>query len=195
MGPACGRESYVHEACLHDNARVLVRREAAGDVPAIATVTTAAFGEPDGDVPAETRLLAELRAGDAWLPALSLVAIDDDDDGGVVGHVVCTRGHVGSVAALGLGPLSVRPERQRSGVGTALMRTVLGAADALEEPIVVVLGAPSYYGRFGFRLAAELGIAPPVDAWSSHLQALALHSWSPDVRGTFAYAEPFLRVS
>jgi putative acetyltransferase len=171
---------------------VLIRREATQDVDAVAAVTTAAFGGPGGAEPVETRLLAELRRGDAWLPALSLVAVDGA--GAVIGHVVCTRAHIGAARALGLGPLSVRPDRQGRGVGTALMHTVLGAADALEEPVVVLLGEPAYYARFGFRLAAEHGIAPPVEEWSAHFQARALHAWNPLLRGTFRYAEPFERV-
>ncbi|MEA2268757.1 MAG: putative acetyltransferase [Solirubrobacteraceae bacterium] len=168
---------------------VIIRREAAHDIAAIAAVTTAAFGEPGGPEPVETRLLAELRAGDAWLPALSLVAVDAADE--VVGHVVCTRARIGSAAALGLGPLSVRPDRRRQGVGQALVHTVLGAADATGEPAVVLLGDPAYYARFGFRPAADRGITPPVEAWAPYFQVRALHRWDPSLRGRFTYAEPF----
>jgi putative acetyltransferase len=74
------------------------------------------------------------------------------------------------------------------------MHAVLGAADALGEPVVVLLGDPAYYGRFGFRLAAEYGITPPVAAWAPHFQARPLHAWDPKLRGPFAYAEPFSGV-
>ena len=173
---------------------MLIRREADTDAGAIAAVTTAAFSAPGESEPLETRLVAALRAGDAWLPALSLVAVDAAG-GDIAGHVVCTRGHVGSLPALGLGPISVRPERQRRGVGTALMHAVLGAADALGEPVVVLLGDPAYYGRFGFRLAAAYGITPPVAGWAPHFQARVLAAWRPGSGGPFAYAEPFTGVS
>jgi putative acetyltransferase len=88
----------------------------------------------------------------------------------------------------------VRPDRQRHGVGAALMHAVLGAADAVGEPVVVLLGDPAYYGRFGFRPAAELGIEPPVAGWAPHFQARPLHAWLPGMGGAFAYADPFMRV-
>ena len=151
---------------------MLIRRETADDVPAVDRVTTAAFGQgPEAPVPVETTLLARLRADPAWLPALSLVAVAD---GGVIGHVVCTRGRVGDASALGLGPISVRPDRQRRGVGQALMHTVLGAADATGEPLVALLGDPAFYGRFGFVAASDLGVLAPDPSWGRYFQARAL---------------------
>src|SRR5208283_2060346 len=102
-------------------------------------------------------------ASPAWIPALSLVATGPGHD--VIGHVLCTRGHVGEAPVLALGPLTVQPDRQHRGVGSALMHTVLGAADALGEPLVVLLGAPGYYHRFGCRLGAEYQITPPEPSW------------------------------
>jgi len=172
---------------------VLIRREAAGDEAAIRAVTAAAFGKPGVDgLPAEATLVDELRAGGAWLPKLSLVAVDGA--GEVIGHVLCTRGHVGQSPVLALGPLSVRPDSQRRGVGSALVHAVLGAGDALDEPLVALLGSPGYYRRFGFRLSDTCGIAPPVPRWQPHFQVRALTAYRPDVRGTFAYPEPFDRV-
>jgi putative acetyltransferase len=169
---------------------VLIRRETAEDAETVYDVTAAAFAGPAREVP-EARLLTELRACDAWLPALSYVA---DAAGRITGHVVCSRGHVGPAPVLALGPLSVHPDHQGRGVGLALVHTVLGAADALDEPMVMLLGAPGYYGRFGFRHAEEYGIAPPVPEWRPHFQARTLSAYDPAVSGAFAYAEPFDRV-
>jgi putative acetyltransferase len=172
---------------------VLIQRETPAQTAAIRAVTTAAFTRPEQptETPPEARLVDELRASAAWLPQLSLVALDS---AGVVGHVVCSRAWVDSAHALGLGPLSVHPDHQRRGVGLALVHTVLGAADALDEPLVVLLGDPRYYSRFGFRLAAEYGITPPVSEWRPYFQARALTAFTPSLRGKFAYAEPFDRV-
>jgi putative acetyltransferase len=162
---------------------VLIKREQTADEAAIAEVHAAAF---TGDV--EKNLVTALRASDAWLSPLSLVAFDD---GRVVGHVVCTRAHVARTPVLGLGPLGVLPSHQKRGVGSALMHAVLGAADALGEPVVVLLGHTEYYPRFGFRPASEYGILPPNPSWSTHFQARALSTYDSAIRGQFAYAQPF----
>jgi putative acetyltransferase len=193
---------------------MLVRRETVQDIAAIHEVTAAAFARPGEDVPVEAPLVDWLRASDAWLPALSLVAVrgglggsstraGSAQDGEVIGHVVCTRATIAAGTAgtradtragtpvLGLGPLSVRPDWQRRGVGSALMHAVLGAADALGEPLVVLLGSTEYYPRFGFRLAGEYGITPQRPEWAPHFQVRTLAAYEPSLRGAFAYAEPF----
>ena len=175
---------------------LVIRREAAGDPDVIRAVTAAAFapaGGPPGQLPPEATLVDELRASPAWLPALSLVAATPE--GEVIGHVVCTRGQAGQRPVLALGPLSVRPDRQRRGVGTALMHAVLGAADALGEPLVALLGSPAYYRRFGFRLSTEYRITPPAAQWQPHFQVRVLTSYQPTLGGTFSYPEPFSRAT
>lgn len=171
---------------------VLIRRETPADVEAIRAVHAAAFAAPDagGGVPVEATLVDALRADEGWLPAYSLVATDPD--GQVVGHVVATRGLVaGQPVALGLGPLGVLPGWQQRGVGTALMHAVLGAADARDEPLVVLLGHPDYYPRFGFRPAVELGVTPPQPWGPQYFQARPLGAWRESIRGEFRYAAPF----
>ena len=174
--------------------RVLIRRETERDADVIRAITTAAFasGRSPGQVVPEARLIDELRAGRAWLPALSLVAATPA--GEVTGHVLCTRGHVGQDPVLALGPLAVRPDRQRHGVGSALVHAVLGAADALGEPLVALLGDPGYYSRFGFELSTAYQIAPPRPEWQPHFQVRVLSGYQPRLRGMFTYPEPFDRT-
>jgi putative acetyltransferase len=160
-----------------------VRRERPDDVEPIRAVHRAAF---EGEEPVEVGLVDALRAGPAWLPPLSLVAVCD---GEVVGHVVATRARVGDVPVLGLGPLGVCPGAQGRGIGSALMYAVLGAAQAGDETLVGLLGEPAYYGRFGFVAATDLGIAAPDPAWGRYFQVLALAD--PPPTGTFRYATPF----
>lgn len=162
---------------------MLLRRETAADVRAIDEVHRSAFRR---DVEAD--LVHALRADAGWRPALSLVA--QDADGRVVGHVVATLGRVGDARAAGLGPLGVRPEEQGRGVGQALVHAVVAAADALDLPLAVLLGAPGYYGRFGFVPAAGLGVEAPDPAWGEHFQARPLGTYRGE-RGAFAYAAPF----
>jgi putative acetyltransferase len=175
---------------------VLILRARPSDSSAISAVHTDAFGKgPDGRTghePPEVRLVDELRAGPDWIERLSLVAVVD---GEVVGHVCCSRGRLDGVApVLGLGPLGVMPRFQRCGVGAALMQAVLGAATALDEPLVCLLGDTGYYGRFGFVPASQLGIEAPEESWGDHFQALALLPSGHLRSGCFSYPEAFDRV-
>ncbi|QDB79094.1 N-acetyltransferase [Georgenia wutianyii] len=174
---------------------MLIRRELPADVAVVSALTSAAFRsaphsappvEPGGD-PGEVALLARLRADPAWIPELSMVAVEDGD---VVGHVLATRARVGAEPVLALGPVSVLPDRQRAGVGTALMHAVLGAADALGEPLVGLLGDPAFYGRFGFVPADTVGVGAPDPSWGAAFQVRTLTAYA-GLTGTFAFAKPF----
>lgn len=168
---------------------MLIERETPRDVEAVHEVTAAAFRSPRNPGPVEADLLTRLRADPGWVPELSLVA--RSASGAVVGHVVCTRGRVGDVPVLGLGPLSVLPAEQGRGVGTALMHAVLGAAEALGEPLVALLGEPGYYGRFGFLPGVRHGVDAPDPAWGAYFQVRPLAACPPGLTGAFRYAAPF----
>ncbi|MEP6760609.1 MAG: N-acetyltransferase [Sporichthyaceae bacterium] len=169
---------------------LLIRRELPADVDAVRQVVEAAFTRQPlpGSIPVEVALVDALRATEEWIPALSLVA---EVDGKIVGYVVCSRAWADGHLVLGLGPLAVLPELQRAGVGSALMHAVLGEADALGEPLVVLLGHTDYYPRFGFRPATELGIVSPDAEWGAHFQARPMVTYDPAIRGRFRYAAPF----
>ena len=62
---------------------------------------------------------------------------------------------------LNLSPVSVRPDRQRTGVGTRIVTSVLALAEERSEPVVIVEGIPAYYPRFNFERARRLGFEPP----------------------------------
>ena len=71
------------------------------------------------------------------------------------------------------------------------MHAVLGAADAPDVPLVLLLGHPEYYPRFGFRPAVELGVTPPGPWGPRFFLARPLSAWQPGIRGEFVYAKPF----
>ena len=172
---------------------MIVRRERPADHDAVRAVHRAAFRPPGttGDDVVEARLTDELREDVGFLPHLSLVALDGDQ---VVGHVLATRGRLEPLGApaLGLGPLGVRPDVQGRGIGTVLVHALLAVAEAADERLVALLGAPGYYRRFGFVRSVDLGVAPPDPAWAEHFQARRLGG--PPQSGTFRYAEPFDRL-
>ena len=167
---------------------MIVRQERPGDEQAVRRVVVDAFDRNDGVEPVEAGLLDELRQCDGWIPQLSLVAVVDDH---VVGHAVCTRGFVGSSPCLGLGPVAVARTSQRSGVGSALVHTMLGTATGMGERVIALLGSPDYYCRFGFRPSTEFGIDPPNPGWRDFFQVRALGNSDPGMSGAFGYANPF----
>ena len=167
---------------------MIVRPERPDDEVRARAIVVAAFDRRDGREPPEARLLDELRACDGWIPALSLVAVIDDQ---IVGHAVCTRGFVATLACLGLGPIAVAPTAQRSGIGSALMHTMLGTATGMGEPLVALLGSPDYYSRFGFRPSLESGIEPPDPTWGDDFQVRMLNESGERATGVFEYSAPF----
>ena len=169
---------------------MILRRELPSDVAAVREVHARAFDRPGEDVAPEAVLVDGLRDDGDVVPGLSIVA---ERDGAVVGHVVCSSARIGERPSLGLGPLGVLPAHQRQGVGSALVHGVLAAADALGAGEVVLLGDPAYYGRFGFVLAAPIGITPPEPAWAPHWQVRTLTAWD-GTTGPFRYAPAFDRL-
>ncbi|WP_020577442.1 GNAT family N-acetyltransferase [Actinopolymorpha alba] len=175
---------------------MLIRRELPNDVDAIRAVQFEAFHRPDLPDPErvqEADLVDWLRAGDDWIPELSLVALDGA--GEVVGHVVCSRAYVEDRPVLGLGPLGVRPDHQGRGVGHALMHAVLGASDGYGAPAVILLGEPAFYSRFGFEPAGRSGIIAPEPDWGEYFQVRRLTTYDDGLRGRCRYAEEFGKLA
>ncbi|GGZ38369.1 N-acetyltransferase [Streptomyces poonensis] len=160
------------------------RPEAAGDRAEVHALTVAAFGRAE-----EADLVDALR-GDAgaWL---DLASVAEAPDGSVVAYALLTRCHVDEAPALALAPVAVRPDRQREGAGAAVVRAVLAEARARGERLVLVLGHPEYYPRFGFAPASAYGIRPGFEVPDEAMMALVLDG-SPSVApGTIVYPAAF----
>ena len=111
-------------------------------------------------------------------------------DGEIAGHVFYSRARLESgPEVLALAPMAVLPERQRSGVGSALVTESLQLAAATSYPLVIVLGHADYYPRFGFEPATQLGIEAPFDVPPEAWMGFRLPGYSPDARGTVVYAD------
>ena len=116
---------------------MIIRGEKQADSRAIYKLFTAAFRRPD-----EAVLIDRVRSDGACV--ISLVAVERDE---IVGHVLFSR-MTAPFLALGLGPVSVKPSRQRSGIGSLLIRTGLDRASDAGWQAVFVLGDPKFYSRF-----------------------------------------------
>jgi putative acetyltransferase len=159
----------------------MIRAATEADRNAIVAVTRDAFAH---DEVAVVRIVEETE------PEISLVYSDDD---GIVGHVLLSHAHIGERPVLLLGPLSVATKRQRQGIGGELTRAAIRIADERLEPIVLLLGHPEYYPRFGFRKASDIGIEPPEErlSGSEAWLALKLHAYDPSLRGRVVFPPAF----
>lgn len=164
-----------------------IRPDAPSDHARVARLHRLAFGQP-----AEADLVDRLRA--AGRASVSLVA---EEERGVVGHILFSPVTLDPPPDpvpcwLGLAPLAVLPERQRGGIGAALVRAGLEAARRAGATAVVVLGHPGYYPRFGFAPASRVGLRCVYDAPDEAFMALALMPGGFEGRsGLVRYAAEF----
>ena len=135
------------------NPKIVIRSETAADVGAITEATIAAFQTLEISHHTEQFIIAALRAAKAL--TLSLVA---EADGRVIGHIAFSPVTIsdGTRNWYGLGPVSVLPEYQRRGIGSALIREGLSRLKALGAGGCCLVGHPEYYRRFGFENAPGL---------------------------------------
>jgi putative acetyltransferase len=171
---------------------VTIRPEGLQDAAAVLALIDSAFERPRGaDRTVESVLVDWLREDSDVIAELTLVA---EVDGEIVGQVTCSRGTLAGRPSVGLGPISVAPDHQRRGVGSALMEAALAAAEVTGEPVVVLVGDPKYYSRFGFVPASTLGIESPGPWGDAYFQARPLATWSAGLAGPFRYAAAFERL-
>jgi putative acetyltransferase len=168
---------------------VLVRDEAPGDAVAIASVNERAFDQPD-----EARLIEAIRRNGR--KSISLVATHADT---IVGHILFTpvafvEGNRG-VEAMGLGPMAVLPGWQRRGIGSSLVNAGLERCAAIGCQLVVVVGHPEYYPRFGFEPASAFGLRceydVPDDVFMVRVLTPGVSSLAMGCAGTVRYLPEF----
>ena len=164
--------------------RAIVRAERPEDGRAISFVNQSAFGSED-----EARLVDALRTR-----GLALISLVAEVEHRIVGHVLFSRMSIdtsaGSVTAVALAPLAVLPGHQRQGVGGDLVRRGLDLLRALNERIVIVVGHPEYYPRFGFSSDTARSLESPFAR--DVFMALELSPGAlQGVAGRVRYPEPF----
>jgi putative acetyltransferase len=138
-------------------AEATVRRYLAADRTFVANLLRAAFKGG-----AEAKLVARLHAE----PAMAFELVAEDAAGVVIGHIAfsrlsATRAGGRSLEALALAPLAVAPDFQRRGVGSSLVRAGIEVCRTLGVQLLIVLGDPVYYSRFGFTAGAARRLRAP----------------------------------
>ena len=130
---------------------VTIRPEHSDDIPAVRRVHQAAFPTAE-----EAERVDRLRS--SGKAVVSLVAHDENE---IVGHILfspVTFDPPAAVVALGLAPMAVLPGHEKHGVGRRLVQNGLAECHARGACLVVVLGDPPYYSRFGFERASRHGL-------------------------------------
>lgn len=148
-----------------------IQPENPDDFEAVSEVYRRAF---TGD--GEARFVENLRRSVGFIPGLSLVA---KRNGKVVGHISFSAVTIkdslrGSVPSLSLAPLAVLPRYQNRGIGSELVRKGLRECRKAGHKIVVVVGHPQFYSRFGFAPAKPKALKLPFDAPDEAFMVLEL---------------------
>jgi len=112
-----------------------------------------------GNRPDESRLIERIRASRWFIPELSLVA---EENGELVGHILLSKAevvnedHIREIIVLA--PIAVMPDYQKRGIGGALIREALERVKRLGYGLVLLIGHPAYYPKFGFQPARRFGL-------------------------------------
>jgi putative acetyltransferase len=181
---------------------ILIRTETIEDHEAVRRINELAFGQPN-----EADLVDALRENAH--PCISLVAVVDEQVAPksdklpacrrVVGHIffspVSIEAASGAFTAMGLAPMAVLPEHQNQGFGSQLVRDGLKECRRLGENIVVVLGHPNYYPRFGFVPASSKGLRSEYDVPNEVFMVMELTEGAlAGRRGLVKYHSEFAKV-
>ncbi|HBW29442.1 MULTISPECIES: GNAT family N-acetyltransferase [Nostocaceae] len=166
-----------------------IRCETDADYLAISEVNNLSFGQEN-----ETQLIDEIRISEFYIPELSLIY---EINHIVVWHILFSYIElVGeeNLQVLGLAPMAVHPEFQRKGIGSALVKTGLEKADARGESLVIVLGYPQFYSRFGFIPSVNCKIESPFPVPDDVFMVKTLQSYQEKYQGKVIYPPAFSKV-
>ena len=179
----------VHPGWQQVNPMRIIRAETEKDYPAVHRVNELAF--PGSN---EAGLVDALR--EVVHPCISLVAVVD---GQVVGHIffspVSIESNQGISTAMGRGPMGVLPEYQRQGIGSQLVQEGLRECQRIGHDIVVLVGHPEYYPRFGFKTAKPRGLRCEYDVPDEAFMVAELRPGALEgIRGAVKYNPEFNKI-
>lgn len=165
-----------------------IRAETGSELDAIHAINLAAFPSP-----AEAELVRRLQLSAS--PLISLVA---EEAGTLIGHILFSPVMLDSdstLALMGLAPMAVMPDRQKQGIGSALVEAGLKHCTELEIGAVAVLGHPGFYPKFGFTPSIEFAIKPEYDVPAEVFMLKELsEGYLKNASGIIRYHEEFSRL-
>lgn len=168
---------------------ITVRQETPADFADIYNLVQTSFATAEEKDGTEQDLVVNLRKGEAYIPELALVAVDESET--IVGYILFTSIIIGKSRSVALAPLAIDPVHQKQGIGTLLMHEGHRIASELGYEFSVVLGSDRYYPRVGYRPASEFAIAAPFEVPEKNYMALALQTEAVNPAGVVEYAPAF----
>ncbi|MEI5906236.1 N-acetyltransferase [Bacillus spongiae] len=173
---------------------IIIRPELKKEYSKTEEVVKRAFSNVEISDKTEHLLVNRIRKSNAFIPELSLLALNENKDR--IGHILFSKVAIvdggDAVEALALAPLSVEPEYQRKGVGSQLVHMGIKKARELGYHSVIVLGHSEYYPKFGFKPASLWNIQAPFDVPDEIFMALELKPNAlENVQGIVQYSSAF----
>lgn len=173
---------------------ILIRPELTEEYNMTEEVVKKAFLNEEYSDKKEHILVNRIRKSDAFIPGLSLVALNQDKD--IVGHILLSKIKIvdgdNAVNSLALAPVAVVPEHQKKGIGSQLIHAALKKAKEVGYHSVIVLGHKDYYPKFGFKQASLWNIQAPFEVPNEVFMALELTENSlENVQGVVHYSKAF----
>lgn len=171
-----------------------IRNEAECDYRAVEELTREAFWNVHFPGCDEHFVLHKLRKSEDFIPELDFVAVAG---GKIVGNIVYSYAKITKPSGeerttISFGPISVLPQYQKQGIGSALIHHSLNAAKTKGFDSVLIYGDPRYYGRFGFRCAERFDIRNKDGKFAFALLALELTKGAlSDTAGKFSESSAF----
>ena len=165
-----------------------IRQERRKDYDAVYQIIKEAFASAEHSDGNEQDLVVALRKSKAFIPELSLVAVEDDR---IVGHIFFTKAAVDKTAVLALAPLSVLPAYQNKGIGLALIEEGHKIASGLGYAYSVVLGHAKYYPKAGYKPASAYGIKASFEVPDENFMAICLSENADKLNGFIEYDQAF----